>query len=136
VEAVKTGWHTRLFSYENPAMAGPMEPAAIAVTVRYAPVRGPEGVGWGVEPEGGGLGGGRDGTAGFREDGQGRSGECSSIRNELSVPDSVGRRRGLGSSKESCILIGAISLRYWVSTSLAEDGSLRSLDGLQGVHQA
>jgi hypothetical protein len=72
-------------AYENPAMAGSMDPAAIAVTLRYAPVKG---------PEGGGLGGRRDGTATFREDGQGGSGECSSIRNELSVPDSVGRRKG------------------------------------------
>ena len=33
----------------NAGKAGPMDPAAIAVTVRYAPVRGPEGVGWGAE---------------------------------------------------------------------------------------
>lgn len=113
-----------------------MDPAAVAVTVRYAPVRGPEGVGWGVEPEGGGLGGGRDGTAAFREDGQEGFGECSGIRNELSVPDSAGGRKGIGSSKESEILVGAILLRYRVSTSSAQDGSLRSLDELQGLHQA
>jgi hypothetical protein len=113
-----------------------MDPAAVAVTVRYAPVRGPEGVGWGVEPEGGGLGGGRDGTATFREDGQGGPGECSSIRNELSVPDSVGRRKKIGSSEESDILIGAILLRYRASTSSAQDASLRSLDELEGLHQA
>ena len=94
-----------------------MEPPTIAVTVRYAPVRGPEGVGWGAEPGGGGLGGGRDGTAAFREDGQGGSGECGRIRNELSVPDSAGRRKGKGSSKESGILIGAILVRYRASTS-------------------
>jgi|CZKZ01.1.fsa_nt_gi hypothetical protein len=45
-----------------------MDYAAIAVTVRYAPLRGREGVAWGVEPEGGGLGGGRDECSGPLKD--------------------------------------------------------------------
>jgi hypothetical protein len=110
-----------------------MDSAAVAVTVRCAPVRGPEGAGWGVEPEGGGLGGGRDGTAAFREDGQEGFGECSSIRNELSVPDSVGRRKRIGSSEESDILIGAILLRCRAPTSSAEDWNLRSFNELRGA---